>query len=92
MIVLPLAAPGIVASAIFTFTLALNEYLYALVLLNDQQLYTVPIGLAFNIHGDLYMWGRLMTSSLLYSLPALVLYIAAQRFLVAGLTAGAMKG
>lgn len=91
-IVLPLAAPGIVASAVFTFTLALNEYLYALVLLNSRELYTVPIGLAFNIHGDLYQWGRLMTGSLLYSVPALVLYIFAQRFLVAGLTAGAMKG
>ncbi len=91
-IVLPLALPGIVASAVFAFTLALNEYLFAAVLLNKRDYYTVPIGLAFNIHGDLYQWGRLMTGSLLYSLPALMLYTFAQRFLVTGLTAGSVKG
>lgn len=90
-IVLPLAAPGIAAAAVFSFTLALNEYLYAFILLSDPNKYTVPLGLAYFMHTDILQWGRMMSASLIYTLPALVLYVAAQRFLVAGLTAGSVK-
>jgi multiple sugar transport system permease protein len=91
-ILLPLSAPGLVASAIFSFTLAWNEFLLALVFTVDQRTMTVPIKLAMMVVGDQYIWGQLMAGAVLASVPVAILYFVGQRFVVQGLAAGAVKG
>jgi len=91
-VILPLAAPGIVACAIFAFTLSWNEYLLAMLFINSREMWTLPVGLAGLVYGDVFLWGEIMIGAFLMSLPVLVLYVAAQRFVVTGLTAGAVKG
>jgi multiple sugar transport system permease protein len=90
-ILLPLSAPGLVASAIFSFTLAWNEFLLALVITMDQSTMTVPIKLTMMVVGDQYIWGQLMAGAVLASLPVAILYFIGQRFVVQGLAAGAVK-
>ena len=91
-ILFPLSAPGIVASAIFSFTLAWNEFLLALVFTSDHTTMTVPIKLSMMVVGDQYIWGQLMAGAILASIPIVVLYFLGQRFVVKGLAAGAVKG
>ena len=91
-ILLPLSAPGLVASAIFSFTLAWNEFLLALVFTVDQRTMTVPIRLSMMVVGDQYIWGQLMAGAVLASVPVAVLYFIGQRFIVQGLAAGSVKG
>ena len=90
-ILLPLSAPGLVASAIFSFTLAWNEFLLALVITMDQSTMTVPIKLSMMVAGDQYIWGQLMAGAVLASIPVGILYFIGQRFVVQGLAAGALK-
>jgi multiple sugar transport system permease protein len=91
-VLLPLSAPGLVASAIFPFTLAWNEFLLALVITMDQSTMTVPIKLSMMVVGDQYIWGQLMAGAVLASVPVAVLYFIGQRFVVQGLAAGSVKG
>ena len=91
-ILFPLSMPGIVASAIFSFTLSWNEFLLALVFTSDQSTMTVPIKLSMMVVGDQYIWGQLMAGAVLASVPIAILYFLAQRFVVQGLAAGAVKG
>lgn len=91
-ITLPLAGPGLVAAAIFTFTLSWNEYLFALVFISEADLKTAPVGLAALINQDVFLWGQIMAGAMIMSIPIVTLYILAQRFVVTGLTAGAVKG
>jgi multiple sugar transport system permease protein len=91
-VLIPLSAPGLVASAIFSFTLAWNEFLLALVFTTDHSSTTVPIKLSMMVVGDQYIWGQLMAGAVFASLPVVVLYFLAQRFVVAGLSGGAVKG
>jgi multiple sugar transport system permease protein len=90
-ILLPLSAPGLIASAIFSFTLAWNEFLLALVITMDQSTMTVPIKLSMMVVGDQYIWGQLMAGAVLASVPVAILYFIGQRFVVQGLAAGAVK-
>ena len=90
-ILLPLSAPGLVASAIFSFTLAWNEFLLALVITMDQSTMTVPIKLTMMVVGDQYIWGQLMAGAVLASIPVAALYFIGQRYVVQGLAAGAVK-
>jgi multiple sugar transport system permease protein len=92
LIVMPLAAPGIAVACIYSFTLAWNEYLYAFTLLSDQSKFTLATGLTKLIFGDVFLWGMIMAGGVLMSAPLLVLYFVAQRYIVAGLSAGAVKG
>ena len=92
LVVLPLATPGMAVASIYSFTLAWNEYLYAFTLLSDQEKFTLATGLTKLIFGDVFLWGMIMAGGVLMSLPLLVLYFAAQRYIVAGLSAGAVKG
>jgi multiple sugar transport system permease protein len=92
LIILPLAAPGMVACAIFTFTSAWQQYLWPLVLNNKRDLWTLAVGLASMMVNDVFLWGEIMGGAFLMGLPVLVLYFLGQRFLVGGLTAGAVKG
>ncbi len=91
-IVLPLVVPGIAASAIFAFTLSWNEFLYALVMIQDESAMTVPVGLNLLIYGDVFDWGQLMAASVITTLPVVILYMFVVRWMVQGLTAGAVKG
>ena len=91
-VVLPLATPGIAVACIYSFTLAWNEYLYAFTLLSDQEKFTLARGLTKLIFGDVFLWGMIMAGGVLMSAPLLILYFVAQRYIVAGLSAGAIKG
>src|SRR5439155_1279913 len=91
-VLLPLAAPGIVASAIFAFTLSWNEFLYALVFIQDETALTVPVGLNLLIYGDVFSWGQLMAASVITTVPVVALYVFIQRWMVEGLAAGSVKG
>ncbi len=91
-VVLPLATPGIAASSVYAFTLSWNEYLYAFTLLSDSEKFTLAPGLTKLIFGDVFLWGMIMAGGVLMSLPVLLLYFFAQRYIVAGLAAGAVKG
>jgi multiple sugar transport system permease protein len=91
-VVLPLAAPGVLAAALYAFTQAWNEFLYALVFITDGKLRTLPVGLASFITGDVYGWGYLMAGAVLTTLPVIAAYIYLQKYMVEGLTAGGVKG
>lgn len=91
-IVLPLSAPGLAAVAIFTFTGAWNELLLALVLITDPGQRTAPLALNYLITSDVLPWGPLMAGAAISSVPLMVLYFIAQRFMVSGMTAGSVKG
>jgi multiple sugar transport system permease protein len=91
-ITLPLSAPGLAAVAIFTFTGAWNELLFALVLITSETQRTAPLALNYLITSDVLPWGPLMAGAVISSVPLMVLYFVAQRFMVAGMAEGAVKG
>jgi multiple sugar transport system permease protein/raffinose/stachyose/melibiose transport system permease protein len=91
-ITLPLAVPGVVAVAVFSFVTCWNEYIFALVFAQDQTVKTLPIGLTefsteFNTD-----WGGVMAASMVMTVPVVLLFLAFQKLFVGGLTAGATKG
>jgi multiple sugar transport system permease protein len=90
-ILLPLSAPGLVAVSVFTFTAAWNELLLALIFITSPDKRTVPVALQYLITGDTFRWGLIMAGSVAAAVPVMVLYYLAQRFVVQGLAAGAVK-
>ncbi|MHB8277075.1 MAG: carbohydrate ABC transporter permease [Candidatus Humimicrobiaceae bacterium] len=92
-IVLPLAKPGLAAVAIYSFILSWNDYQYALILTNSIKAKTMQVGIA-EMMGSMgkLNWGGIMASSVLVTLPVVVLFAVVQRNLIEGLTAGAVKG
>lgn len=90
-VTLPLAAPGIVSTFIFAFTLCWSEYLYALVILSSET-QTVPLGLSSLIVADVPRWNEIMAGAIITSVPVTIMYIAASRYIVSGLTLGGSKG
>lgn len=91
-IIVPLAKPGIVATFIFSFTLCWNEFLYALVMVNKSIEKTIPVGLSELIVDDLFAWGQLMAGAVIATIPIVILYMSVSKYLVSGLSAGAVKG
>src|SRR5215510_344483 len=91
-VLLPLSAPGLIAVSVFTFTGAWNELLLALIFITSPDKQTVPVALQYLITGDVFRWGLIMAGSVLAALPVMILYYLAQRFVVQGLAAGAVKG
>jgi N,N'-diacetylchitobiose transport system permease protein len=91
-VVFPLLAPGMVATSIFAFVTAWNEFLYAFVFMTDEAKYTLPVWLASFRTAFGTDWGATMAASSLFTIPVLVFFLIVQRRLVAGLTAGAVKG
>tara|TARA_R110002094_G_scaffold77684_15_gene84154 strand:+ start:1745 stop:2623 length:879 start_codon:yes stop_codon:yes gene_type:complete len=91
-IILPLLAPGIVATATYSFLLMWTEFLLALALLTKTSMKTLPLGLALFFGEDTVDWGAVMAASALTTLPALLLFLPVQSRLVAGLSAGSVKG
>ena len=91
-IVLPLAKPGIAAAAILCLQLAWNDFLFAAVLTNNAT-QTLPVKMMSFSAGDSGVdWGGLTASGMLVILPVIIFSFAAQRYLVAGLSSGAVKG
>jgi N,N'-diacetylchitobiose transport system permease protein len=92
-ILLPLVAPGLVATSVFAFITTWNEYIFANVLLTDQGKQTLTVWLAYftgtSRHTD---WGGLMAASTLTAIPVVVFFLAVQRKIAFGLTAGSVKG
>ena len=90
-VIVPLSVPGIVATAVYTFLLAWNEFLFALTLTKSMEMRTVPIGIELLMGQHAFEWNEMMAMSVLGSLPLLVLYLIAQRYFLAGMTAGSVK-
>jgi len=92
-IVLPVAIPGIITAALFSFTLAWGEYLYSITFVTDSYEKTIPSAVVGElIRGDVYHWGGLMAGALLGSVPIALVYVIFLDYYVSGLTAGATKG
>jgi ABC-type glycerol-3-phosphate transport system permease component len=91
-IVLPLAAPGIVATTLFAFITAWNDFMFALAILSTPAKFTIGLGLLAYQQEYFFQWNTLMAGGVLMSLPALALYLCLQRYLVTGLTRGSVKG
>jgi multiple sugar transport system permease protein len=92
-VVLPVAIPGIITAALFSFTLSWGEYLYSITFVTDSWERTIPSAVVGElIRGDVYYWGELMAGALLGSVPIALIYVIFLDYYVSGLTAGATKG
>ena len=91
-IILPLAVPGIVAVAIFSFLFSYNEFFISSVFLRDENRMTMPVGIQSFMQQYSTDWGSLMASATLGMVPTLILFFFIQKYMVAGATAGAVKG
>jgi ABC-type glycerol-3-phosphate transport system permease component len=91
-IILPLAAPGIAAVAIFSFLFSYNEFFISSIFLRDENRMTVPVGIQSFMQQYGTDWGSLMASATLAMVPTLILFLFVQKYLIAGATAGAVKG
>ena len=91
-VVLPLALPGLIAAAIFTFILAYNDFLFALVLITSEELKTLPVGVNDLFNATIVDWGMIMAAGVMITLPAVLFFAGVQRYLVQGWGAGGVKG
>ena len=91
-VVLPLALPGLIAAAIFTFILAYNDFLFALVLITSEELKTLPVGVNDLFNATIVDWGMIMAAGVIITVPAVLFFAAVQRYLVQGWGAGGVKG
>jgi multiple sugar transport system permease protein len=91
-ITLPLAIPALVSVAIYTFMIAWNEFLYALVFLNSRQLFTMPIKINTIFNDPTPRPNVVMAASTIMTIPVMILFLSLERFLEEGLTAGGVKG
>ena len=91
-VILPLAAPALVITALFSFMTAWAEYLVAAQILQDSQLWTLPLGLKSFESNMSTEWGLYGASSIIVTIPVVVLFLALSKYLVSGLTLGSVKG
>jgi len=91
LVYLPLMTPSLVAVGTYALLLAWNEYLYAFLLLSRDTDITLPVALGHFLSADDSPWELLMTTGLIYALPPAAIYYAFKRYMVGGLTAGAVK-
>jgi N,N'-diacetylchitobiose transport system permease protein len=92
-ILLPLVAPGLVATSVFAFITSWNEYIFARVLLNDGSKQTITVWLSYFLGTSRQTdWGALMAASTLTAVPVVVFFLLIQRRIAFGLTAGAVRG
>jgi ABC-type glycerol-3-phosphate transport system permease component len=91
-IILPLAGPGLAAVTIFAFIRSWNEFLFALVFLQSRANFTMPIGLASFQEEYTFRWDLIMAGAGIITLPILFFFLLMQKFIVAGLLGGAVKG
>jgi arabinogalactan oligomer/maltooligosaccharide transport system permease protein len=91
-IVLPLAKPAIAVTALFSFMTAWNEFIQAATFMDKETMYTAPVGLRFFVGGFQQQWGYFSAGAIITAIPVVVLFMFLQRYLISGLTAGAVKG
>jgi len=91
-IILPMSLPALAVVTFFSFTQSWNEFLYANVFVNSVEVRTITTGLSLFVVEDVFFWGPMMGASVLSTLPPLVMYLIFQRWVVKGLTLGAVKG
>jgi multiple sugar transport system permease protein len=91
-IVLPLVKPGLAATAVFCLIVAWNEFLFALILTQTETAMTLPVGIASRVTQYEIKWGAMSAAGVVAMLPVLVFATAAQKYLVRGLSLGAVKG
>ena len=90
-IIMPIALPGIAVVATFAFTMAWNEYLYAMIMTTSNVQKTATVAISGFKYADSAIWGRIMSASVVCSLPVTLLYIAAQSMLILGKYEGSVK-
>lgn len=92
-IVVPLIIPGIVTTGVFAFMDAWNNLLFPLTLINDVNMKTLPPGMVLSFAGQFkHDWSGMMAASTIVSIPVILVFIFLQRYLIAGLTSGSVKG
>jgi arabinogalactan oligomer/maltooligosaccharide transport system permease protein len=92
-IILPLSKPAVAVTGLFSFMTAWNEFILALTIMDKESMYTAPVGLRFFVGGFAeQQWGYFAAGSIVAAVPVMILFLFLQRFLISGLTAGAVKG
>jgi len=91
-VILPLTKPALAVTALFSFMTAWNEFILAATFMDQETMYTAPLGLRFFVGGFSQQWGYFAAGSLIVSVPVVVLFLFLQKYLVSGLTAGGVKG
>ena len=91
-VTLPLALPGLIAAGIFTFILAWNDFLFALVLITSDELKTLPVGVNDLFNATIVDWGMIMAAGVVITVPTIGFFVAVQRYLIQGWGAGGLKG
>jgi N,N'-diacetylchitobiose transport system permease protein len=92
-ILLPLVAPGLVATSVFAFITSWNEYIFARILLSDSEKQTITVWLSYFLGTSRSTdWGALMAASTLIAIPVVIFFLLVQRKIAFGLTAGAVRG
>lgn len=90
-VILPLAVPGLVITALFSFMSAWSEYIVAAQILQDREMFTLPLGLKSFQSSMSTQWGLYAAASILVSVPVVVVFVVLSKYLVNGLTLGAVK-
>lgn len=90
-IIMPIALPGIAVVATFAFTMSWNEYLYAMIMTTSTRQQTAVVAISSFKYADSAIWGRIMSASVVASLPVTVIYIVAQSLLISGKSEGSVK-
>ena len=91
-IILPLAKPAVAVTALFSFMTGWNEFIQAATFMNREDMYTAQVGLRFFVGGFSQQWGYFAAGSIVAAIPVMALFLFLQKYLVSGLTAGAVKG
>ncbi len=92
-IILPLAKPAVAVTALFSFMTGWNEFIMALTIMDKEVMYTAPVGLRFFVGGFAeQQWGFFAAGSIVAAVPVVFLFMFLQKYLISGLTAGAVKG
>lgn len=91
-VILPLTLPGIAATGIYAFIGSWNEFLFAMTFINQDELNTMPVGLTSFFGQNTVEWNQLMAASVLFTIPSLVFFGFARKYLAEGMVSGAVKG
>jgi ABC-type glycerol-3-phosphate transport system permease component len=90
-ITFPLSLPGIVATSIFSFLIAWDEFFVAFTLTNNPKVWVTPVGISTFLSEFSIDWDLIMASAVIFTLPSIIFFLFVQKYLIAGMTAGAVK-